>query len=55
MVKNPYKYTSDNLIFNCYALKNDISENEKADKFFSKGQSASDALPGEKVLPWNSS
>jgi hypothetical protein len=41
LVKNPYKYTSDDLIFKCYITKNDISESEKnneRNKFFSKGQ-----------------
>ncbi|UWX62038.1 DUF6157 family protein [Chryseobacterium oranimense] len=41
IIKNPYRYTSDDIIFECYALKNDISENEKEEakiRFFSKGQ-----------------
>lgn len=41
IVKNPYKYTSDDIIFDCFAFKNDISADEKPDereKFFSKGQ-----------------
>jgi hypothetical protein len=39
--KNPYKYTSDDIIFDCFAFKNDISASEKPEereKFFSKGQ-----------------
>lgn len=41
IIKNPYRYTSDDIIFECYALKNDIAENEKEKakiRFFSKGQ-----------------
>jgi hypothetical protein len=41
IIKNPYRYTSDDIIFDCYALKNDIAENEKEEAkihFFSKGQ-----------------
>ncbi|UTX49220.1 DUF6157 family protein [Chryseobacterium sp. MA9] len=41
LIKNPYKYSSDDIIFECYAIKNDISEHEKQkerEKFFSKGQ-----------------
>ncbi|MDF2931933.1 MAG: hypothetical protein K0R36_1264 [Chryseobacterium sp.] len=41
LIKNPYQYTSDDIIFESYVTKNDISEGEKSDervKFFSKGQ-----------------
>ncbi|MCU7616460.1 DUF6157 family protein [Chryseobacterium sp. PBS4-4] len=41
LIKSPYQYTSDDLIFQCYKIKNEISESEKdseRDKFFSKGQ-----------------
>jgi len=41
LIKSPYKYTSDDIIFNCNMIKNDILESEKAEeklKFFSKGQ-----------------
>ncbi|GEN70873.1 DUF6157 family protein [Chryseobacterium lathyri] len=41
IMKNPYHYTSDDIIFECYALKNDIPESEKQlarIQFFSKGQ-----------------
>ena len=41
LIKNPYQFTSDDLIFKCYMIKNDISDNEKdgeREKFFSKGQ-----------------
>lgn len=39
--QNPYQYTSDNVIFECFAVKNNLSENEKKETrnlFFSKGQ-----------------
>ena len=39
--KNPYKYTSDDVIFQGYAVKNDLLPSELAEArkvFFSKGQ-----------------
>ncbi|MDQ0781565.1 DUF6157 family protein [Chryseobacterium sp. W4I1] len=41
IMKNPYHYSSDDIIFECYAEKNDIPESEKRKartEFFSKGQ-----------------
>lgn len=41
IVKEPYRYSSDDIIFACYAVKNDISDSEKPQAridFFSKGQ-----------------
>jgi len=41
LINDPYQFTSDDLIFKCYMIKNDISDNEKdgeREKFFSKGQ-----------------
>ena len=38
---NPYKYSSDDVMFECFAIKNDISEAERSEarkEFFSKGQ-----------------
>lgn len=38
---NPYKFTSDEVIFKCYALKNEISRSEWESaniEYFSKGQ-----------------
>lgn len=38
---NPYKYTSDEVIFMCFAMKNEIGKSEIDDarmEFFSKGQ-----------------
>lgn len=46
--RNPYVYSSDDIIFECYAIKNDISENEKQkerEKFFSKGQACLRSSP----------
>ncbi|WP_419487467.1 DUF6157 family protein [Chryseobacterium bernardetii] len=46
--RNPYQYTSDDIIFECYAIRNDISENEKQKErelFFSKGQACLRASP----------
>lgn len=48
IIKNPYQYTSDDIIFECYAFKNDIPESEKQaerDKFFSKGQACLRSSP----------
>ncbi|ATN05037.1 hypothetical protein EGY07_10550 [Chryseobacterium indologenes] len=48
IIKNPYRYSSDDIIFECYAIKNDISENEKDEerqKFFSKGQACLRSSP----------
>ncbi|MCT2409041.1 DUF6157 family protein [Chryseobacterium antibioticum] len=41
IIKNPYRYSSDEIVFTCYAIKNDISASEKEQeriRFFSKGQ-----------------
>ncbi|MDN3693446.1 DUF6157 family protein [Chryseobacterium tructae] len=46
--KHPYQYSSDDIIFECYAFKNDISENEKQEarnQFFSKGQACLRSSP----------
>lgn len=46
--KNPYKYTSDDVIFETFALKNDITDNEKPaarNQFFSKGQACFRSSP----------
>lgn len=39
--QNPYQYTSDDVMFECYVQKNDIAESERKaarKEFFSKGQ-----------------
>lgn len=41
ITEHPYKFTSDDVMFECYAQKNDISLKDRADArrdFFSKGQ-----------------
>ena len=52
---NPYEYTSDDVIFGIYALKNKIDE-EAMDKarenFFSKGQACLRASPLTKRYGW---
>ena len=48
IAKNPYQFTSDEVIFECFCQKNDISENEKPEarkQFFSKGQACFRASP----------
>ncbi|WP_027379461.1 DUF6157 family protein [Chryseobacterium daeguense] len=48
VIKNPYQFTSDDIIFDCYAFKNDMSESERKEareKFFSKGQACLRASP----------
>ncbi len=56
MIKNnPYKYTSDDVIFNVYTVKNKIGkkgyENER-EKFFSKGQACMRSSPLTKRYGW---
>lgn len=41
IASNPYKYSSDHVMFECFAIKNDISEGDRSEarkEFFSKGQ-----------------
>lgn len=41
IVKNPYKYTSDDILFQVFATKNDLTKEEfkqAREQFFSKGQ-----------------
>ncbi|MDV7695729.1 DUF6157 family protein [Chryseobacterium soli] len=48
IIKNPYIFSSDDIIFEWYAIKNDITETEKQEeweKFFSKGQACLRASP----------
>ena len=45
---NPYKFTSDDVIFQCYAIKNEIPQSEwkeAREQFFSKGQACFRASP----------
>ncbi|MBV8326580.1 DUF6157 family protein [Chryseobacterium sp.] len=48
IINHPYQFTSDDIIFECYAIKNDISESEKQEAriiFFSKGQACFRSSP----------
>ncbi|WP_231458947.1 MULTISPECIES: DUF6157 family protein [unclassified Pedobacter] len=48
IAKNPYKYTSDDVLFNVFIERSDISKEEENDakvKFFSKGQACFRASP----------
>ena len=41
VLENPYKYTSDEVLFECFAIKNEIGKDERDEarrNFFSKGQ-----------------
>jgi hypothetical protein len=53
--KHPYKYTSDDVIFHCYAVKNELTKAELAEgrkQFFSKGQACMRASPLTKRYGW---
>ena len=53
--ENPYKYTSDDVIFTIYACKNDIIQKElggEREKFFSKGQACFRSSPLPKRYGW---
>lgn len=56
MIKNnPYKFTSDDVIFNIYALKNDVTKkefNKERERFFSKGQPCLRSSPLAKRYGW---
>lgn len=46
--ENPYKFSSDDIIFSCHAAKNDMAESEKQaarTAFFSKGQACLRSSP----------
>lgn len=46
--KNPYRYTSDDLLFQVHALRNDLAESQYGQaraEFFSKGQACMRASP----------
>lgn len=48
VIKNPYKFTSDDILFQVYADKNDLTESEykeAREQFFSKGQPCFRASP----------
>lgn len=53
--KNPYEYTSDDILFRVYAKRNDLTENELEEartQFFSKGQPCFRASPLTKRYGW---
>ncbi len=53
--KNPYKFTSDDILFQVFADKNDLTESEYKDareQFFSKGQPCFRASPLTKRYGW---
>jgi hypothetical protein len=55
VAKNPYKYTSDEVLFEVYAHKNDLTESEREEgwkQFFSKGQPCFRASPLTKRYGW---
>lgn len=55
IVENPYKYTSDDVLFEVFALRNNLSDknrNAEREKFFSKGQACFRASPLTKRYGW---
>jgi hypothetical protein len=55
IAKNPYKFTSDDILFMVFAERNDITESEYKQaraEFFSKGQACLRASPLTKQFGW---
>ena len=53
--KKPYAFTSDEVLFQIYAIKNDLAESElktEREKFFSKGQACLRTSPLAKRYGW---
>ncbi|GAB3920650.1 DUF6157 family protein [Larkinella terrae] len=53
--KHPYQYTSDDVVFQCYATKKDLAASElpaERERFFSKGQPCLRASPLTKRYGW---
>jgi hypothetical protein len=53
--QNPYKYSSDDVLFQVFADRNDLTKseyNEAREKFFSKGQACLRASPLTKRYGW---
>ncbi len=53
--RNPYKYTSDDVIFHCHATKNEVPKSawkSEREAFFSKGQACLRASPLTKRYGW---
>jgi hypothetical protein len=54
IMANPYKYTSDEVLFGIYALRNNIVSNLETERatFFAKGQACLRASPLPKRYAW---
>lgn len=55
ILKNPYKFTSDDILFKVFAIRNDLTEQEipsKRIEFFSKGQACFRTSPLTKRYGW---
>jgi len=55
LINHPYKFTSDDVIFQVYAFKNDIAESDLElcrQKFYSKGQACMRTSPLTKRYGW---
>jgi Family of unknown function (DUF6157) len=55
LIKSPYQYSSDDVLFEIVALKNDVTKQEykeARDNFFSKGQPCFRASPLTKRYGW---
>jgi len=55
IIDHPYKYTSDDVLFNVFAIKNNIHKSdlkEEREKFFSKGQPCMRASALTKRYGW---
>lgn len=55
LIKNPYKFSSDDVVFEVYAIKNDITKSEyeaARNQFFSKGQACLRCSPLTKRYGW---
>ncbi|RRB06571.1 DUF6157 family protein [Larkinella rosea] len=53
--KHPYQYTSDDVVFQCYATKKDLASSEleaERERFFSKGQPCLRTSPLTKRYGW---
>ena len=55
LINNPYKYTSDEVLFHVYAIRNKLNESDyehERKKFFSKGQPCFRSSPLTKRYGW---
>lgn len=55
IIKNPYKFTSDDVLFQVFADRNDLAKSEyktEREKYFSKGQACFRASPLTKRYGW---